>query len=107
MIVGSDKRGWEYSIRSFLSSILDGPRRVTGQPERNAGLFVFKDSNFALLSGIELCSRLLRVLALTDAVNNRELTLTLLTLTDTLGTVKERLQPYASSTLAESSVSTH
>lgn len=34
-------------------------------------------------------------------MKHRALTLTLLTLTDTLGTVKERLQPYASSMLAE------
>ena len=64
VVVRGDKCSREYSVRGLLSSILDGPRRVPGQPERDTSLLVFKDSNFALFSGVELGSGLPRVLAL-------------------------------------------
>lgn len=64
LVVRGDKCSREYYVRGLLSSILDGPRRVSGQPERDTSLLVFKDSNFALFSSVEFGSGLPRVLAL-------------------------------------------
>lgn len=64
VVVRGDECSREYYVRGLLSSILDGPRRVSGQPERDTSLLVFKDSNFTLFSGVEFGSGLPRVLAL-------------------------------------------
>ena len=69
VVVWSDKCGREYSVRSLLPSILDGPRRITGQPEWDARFLVFKDSDFALLAPVELGSRLPGILDLTRIPN--------------------------------------
>lgn len=65
---------------------------------------MLQDSDFTLPSGVELGGRLTNALVLTGEACAGVLTLALLTFTDTLGTVKGRLQPYASSTLAKSEV---
>ena len=69
VIVWSGKCGREYSIRSFLSSIFDGPRSISSQPKREAGFLVFEDSNFTLLSGVKLGSGLQGVLMLAEGLN--------------------------------------
>lgn len=69
MVVRSDKCGREYPIWSLLPSVLDGPRCIASQPERDANLLMFEDSDFALLSGVELGSGLPSVLGLTAAPN--------------------------------------
>ena len=58
VVVRSEKCGREYSVWDLLPSILDGPRCIAGQPERDTNLLVFKNSDFALLSGVELGGRL-------------------------------------------------
>ena len=73
VVVRGDKRSREDSVWSFLSSILDGPRRIPSQPEREASLLVFEDSNLALLSGVELGSGLPRILTLTGTPNVKRL----------------------------------
>jgi len=69
MVVRSDEYGGEYPVWSLLSSIFDGPRCIASQPERDASLLMFKDSDFALLSGVELGSGLPSVLALSGTLN--------------------------------------
>ena len=58
VVVRSDESSREYSVRSLLPSILDGPRSVTSQPEWDASLLMFKDCDFTLLPGVELGGRL-------------------------------------------------
>ena len=69
IVVRSDKCSREYSVRSLLSSILDGPRCITSQSKRDAGLVVFKDSDFPFLSGVELGGGLSSILVSTRTPN--------------------------------------
>ena len=69
VVVRSDESGREYSVRSLLASILDGPRCIASQPQWDAGLLVFKDSDFTLLSGVELGGRLPNALDLAGTPN--------------------------------------
>jgi len=69
VVVWSDESGREYSVRSLLPSILDGPRSIASQPEWNASLLMFEDSDLALLPGVELGGRLSSALDLTREQN--------------------------------------
>ena len=65
MVIRSDKCGREYYVWSLLPSVLDGPRRIASKPKRDVDLLMFKDCDFAFLSGVELGGWLPRVLGLT------------------------------------------
>jgi len=69
VVVRSEESGREYSVRSLLASIFDGPRSIASQPEWDASLLMFKDGDFTLLPGVELGGRLPSTLDLTGAPN--------------------------------------